>query len=246
MRATNYNSDSNLLKYLNANQRTGAGLLGLNTDKTTESLNVIAQKYAAAKTKSTSSTGNVSSVISSEASNLNKVYEQIKQNGNKDALAGFNQAVMNYTKNSDATGLKNFIETGVKAGNDKNMASFVNTLAIANNISKQTPSSANQFLSEAVNTYSQSGVQSMNDYAKAASSIISKSGANSLQTSSAKASVLGNLTAAWKATSGQSKVSAAQIKTQLNDISSNVSKLGDLKTVNDYLNAKIRQVKTGI
>ncbi len=245
MRTTNYNSELIGLQYLNATQSSATDLLGLSTNKANENLNIVAQKYAAAKASSTTATGSVNSVISSEASNLNKVYEQVKQSGNKEAIDGFREAVMGYSKAGDAAGLKNFFETGVKLVNDKNTASLINELAVADKISKQiSASSATQFLNQASAAYSQSGLQAMTDYAKAAGHIISGTGTNSLQISSAKAAVLGNLTTLWKAVSAQSGVTTAQIKTQLSDISSNVLKAGDLKAANDYLNTKIQQVKT--
>ncbi|HNY10879.1 MAG TPA: hypothetical protein PKK26_04730 [Candidatus Wallbacteria bacterium] len=235
-------------QYLNASQRMAAGVLGMDTNKLNESLSAVSQKYASLKTQSasSSSSGSISTVISSEGQNLNKVYEQVKSTGNKEAIEGFRKAVVNFTKNGDASGLKTFIDTGVKMNSDKNGAAFSDMLAVSNNISKQASTkAADTFIKEAAATYSQSGVESMKAYSEAANSISAKFETKSTADMSAKSTALSNLNATFSAVQGQD-ISESKIQSQLADISANVKKQTDLTSVNQYLGTQYKNITGGV
>jgi len=232
-------------QYLNANQRMAAGALGMDVNKLNDTVSAASQKYAAMKTQSSSASGSINATISSESQNINKVYEQVKKSGNQQAIDGFRGAVVNFVKNQDAAGLKSFIDTGVRMSNPKDSSAYTDMLAVSNSISKQTSTkSADQFIKEAAATYAKSGTDSMKSYSEAANSVISKSETKSLTDMNEKSSALNNLANTFSAVQGQN-VSEAKIQSQLADISANVQKQGDLKSVNQYLNSQFQNTTSG-
>lgn len=231
-------------QYLNGSQRVAAGVLGMDVNKLNDTVSAASQKYASMKTQSGSTSGSINAVISSEAQNINKVYEQVKSSGNQAAIEGFRGAVVNFTKNGDAAGLKSFIDTGVKMNDTKNGGAFNDMLAASNNISKQVSTKASdQFIKEATATYTQSGTDSMKALTDAASSISNKFETKTMADMTEKSTALNNLTNAFSAVRGQN-TSEVQIENKLAEISSNVMKQTDLKSVNQYLSSQF-QTTTG-
>lgn len=232
-------------QYLNASQRMAAGALGMDVNKLNDTVSAASQKYASMKTQSASTSGSINATISSESQNINKVYEQVKSSGNQQAIDGFRGAVVNFVKNQDAAGLKSFIDTGVRMSNPKDSSAFTDMLAVSNNISKQTSTkAADQFIKEAAATYAKSGTDSMTAYADAANSVVSKSETKTTSDISEKSTALNNLAGAFSAVQGQN-ISESKIQTQLADISSNVQKQTDLRSVNQYLNTQFQNTSSG-
>lgn len=207
----------------------------------TDTSNSILDNWSAAKTSTKANA--VSFSITQEAQNAGNIYNQLKQNGSKDAMDGFQKSFVNYAKNGNMSGLSNLVSAGMKMNEQKTFSDYSNMLAASNKISNQlNQPAANQFINESISTYSQLGVSAMNSYVKAANSINSNFNSSTQEGLNSKISAMSNLNNLWK-TMREQNASPEQITSQMAEAANNVSQKTNFSELNNYLNNLSNKLK---
>jgi len=112
-------------------------------------------------------------IISAQAKDVGKLYNELKATGDEEALAGFREVIQNLAGNLDNQALTKLVDFGKEAVEQGETEAFANLLSVAHELNEEGKSSLSMVVvREAGNTYSDQGFEMTVEFAQTARSIM--------------------------------------------------------------------------